>query len=108
MRDILYLTHDIEDVSVLKVARPCNAIIVDKQRRVVRIQGVLDLLLCPQEELPFLALAIGILRGIEATLRRDHLAHHILQCLFHDTLIEWILGDKMRMEIELTEQRIVI
>ncbi len=71
-------------------------------------KGRFDLAGRPGEELALLALAIGILGGVETALRRGHLSRDVIQCLFGDTPVERVAGYEVGVQVQATEQSIVV
>src|SRR5579864_3996567 len=96
------------DILALEVALLRYAVILHEYLCIFAWQDCLNLCRCPDEKLAFLSLAVSILRGIETTFRRGHLAHNIIQRLLSDTAIEGIARHQVGVQVDATEQRVII
>src|SRR5690242_1177233 len=97
-----------QNILPLKITTLGNIIITHKELSIVRRQRLPHLGRGPEKELAFLTLAISILSGIEATLRREHLAHNIVKGLLSDLAIELFARDQVRMQIKPAQESVII
>src|SRR5262249_54770859 len=83
-------------------------VVAPEKLRVSRRQHGLYLPGSPEEELAFFPLAICVLRGVEATLRRGHLAYDVIERLFCDMPVEGLARHQVGMQVEAAEQGVII
>ena len=102
----------IQDRRSFPVPLRCHLVEVTKRIRrrlaLARNQCVFDLGLAPDKELPFLALAVCILRGVEATFGGGHFPEHPVESLTDDLAVPWFSGCLVRLEVTGDQQRVVV
>src|SRR5258708_19538495 len=85
-----------------------NIEIALRKRAQLRSHHALDFLGRPDEELSFLALAVGILGRVEAVLGTGHFAEHIVENLARDAEELGLVQRASRVKVEPRQQRVVV
>ncbi len=98
---------DVQDVVAFEVAAGGDAVMAHEARR-VGAQPLAQLGLRPDEELPLLALGVGVGGRIETALRRGHLAQHVVQGLAQHAGEVGAPGDLERLGVGHGQQRVVV
>ncbi len=71
-------------------------------------QQVADFSRSPDEELALLALAVGVLGGVEATSRVGHLSRDVIEGLFGNGAIERLAGHLPGVQVDAGQLRVVV
>ena len=72
------------NVRVLEISFNRDVEVAFRNRAELRTNHLVDLLRRPHEELSFLALAVRVLRGVEAAFGTGHLAQNVIENLARD------------------------
>ena len=97
-----------QNVLPLEISFGGYVVILAKESRVLFLKEGFHLLRRPDIELPLLALAVGILRGIKAPLGGGHLPGHIIECLLRDPAVKAVAGDQVGVQVNPAQERVVI
>src|SRR5260370_38905307 len=95
-------------IRALEISFDRNIEIALRKRAQLRSHHALDFLGRPDEELSFLALAVGILGRVEAALRTGHFAEHIFANLARDSEKLGLVQRASRVKVEPRQQRVVV
>jgi hypothetical protein len=98
-RALLQVADKFRDVLALKVAAWCDASCGHKVFRIFA-QDSSDLARRPDKEPTLLALAVGVLGGVEATLGTEQFTDHIVQDLLGDGAEELVAGDLPGVQVD--------
>ena len=108
LRRLLDRQDGVQDVLALEVAEIRDIVETAEDLAVLLAEELQDLLTGPHEELALLPLAVGVLGGVEAALGLAHLPQHVLQGFLDDALEESVLGDAVRLGVDLGELAVVV
>ena len=97
-----------EDAPALEVALQGHAVVLVEQRGVLRAERRFDLLGAPHIVLALLALAVGVLGGVEPALGVAHLTQQVVERLLGYTAVEGLAGELVSVEVELRQQGVVV
>ena len=92
----------------LEVALVCHAEVRLHHGAVLSPEHAVDLDGRPHEEFALLTLAVGVLRGVEASERVGHLAQHVVDGLLRDAGVERVTGGLVCMYIQSAEESVVV
>ena len=101
-------TGTFKNILAFEVAATADIEIAAEHLGVSFSENGLDLVGSPDKELALFTFAIGILRGIEPTLRVRHFTDDVVENLLNDPSIQRISGLLKRVEVNAAEQRIVV
>ena len=111
MRFVCYrlsIPFHVEYVLSFEISSPGYVIVEHKELSIFGEQRSFNLLRCPGKKFTFFSLAVCILGGIKATFRRDHFTNNIIKRFLDNTFIKRIASDEIGMQIEATEQSVVV
>src|SRR6185369_6232125 len=95
-------------MSVFEISRVSYIKKVAKQRAFFCAEDLDNLFLSPNVEFSFLAFAVGIFGRVKPSLRIGHIANDVLQGFFGNAPVKRKFGLLVRVEINSSEQRIVV
>ena len=98
----------VQNVLTLEVALVCDAKVPLKDGGVLGSQYPLHLVRRPDKEYTLLALAVGVLGRVEASLRMGHLPQHVVQGLLGNVSVKGIAGSLVRVKVQPTEKGVVV